>query len=108
MKTPITGAALHLPGVGTFFSSSIKGGGENPSGYTKDVAVNGCKGTYKGKCAEMAVIAKAHELGHVTTGGTIATYGGSGKQGRPKPPCPNCEKDIKLHGVTAVVPTSPH
>ncbi|KAH8592271.1 hypothetical protein B0O99DRAFT_689747 [Bisporella sp. PMI_857] len=106
-KPPATGAALHIPNVGTYVSSSVKGGPDGPSDHTKDVAPNGCKLGNKGRCAEMGAIANAKADGHDVKGGTIAAYGEI-KKGKKvighdfKPPCAGCQKDLEHHGVSAV------
>jgi len=106
-KAPATGAALNIPGVGTYVSSSTKGGPDGPSDHTKDVAPNGCKGNNKGRCAEMGAIANAKADGHDVNGATVAAYGEI-KKGKKvtghdfKAPCPGCQKDLELHGVSSV------
>jgi hypothetical protein len=69
---PDTMCALHTPGHGTIYHSSIKG--SSGSIATQDL-LDSCPHRYNGNCAEMGALAQATSSQYTLPGSYIAVYG---------------------------------
>ncbi len=73
---PDTMCALHTPGHGTIYHSSIKGA--KGSVASQDL-LDSCPHRYNGNCAEMGALAQAKSSGYTLAGSLITVYGVTNK-----------------------------
>lgn len=74
LPRPDTMCALHTPGHGTLYHSSIKGA-KGSSAATQDIQLDSCLHRYNGNCAEMGALAWAKDNGYKLPGSYIAVFG---------------------------------